>query len=53
MKQFNTISKLLSTLISPEELIAIVEMHNYTDVARKFKVENPSLSVVSPAFFLA
>lgn len=40
MKQFNTISKLLSTLISPEELMAIVEKHNYTDVARKFKVEN-------------
>ena len=40
MKQFNTISKLLTTLISPEELMAIVEKHNYIDVARTFKVEN-------------
>ena len=40
MKQFNTISTLLTTLISPEELMAIVEKHNYIDVARTFKVEN-------------
>jgi len=29
MKQFNIISKLLSTLISPEELMEIVEKHQY------------------------
>lgn len=40
MKQFNTISKLLSTLISPEELKALLEKHNYIDVARNFKVED-------------
>ncbi|MBE1553956.1 hypothetical protein H4683_001031 [Filibacter limicola] len=40
MKQFSTISKLLSTLISPEELMELVEKHNYVDVARKFKVED-------------
>jgi len=40
MKQFNIISKLLSTLISPEELMEIVEKHQYEDVARKFHVED-------------
>ena len=40
MKQFNTISKLLSTLISPEELMGLLEKHDYVDVARKFKVED-------------
>lgn len=40
MKQFNIISKLLSILISEEELMTIVEKHNYVDVARTFKVEN-------------
>ena len=39
MKQFNTISKLLS-LMSPRELIAIVVKHNYTAVAHRFKIEN-------------
>lgn len=40
MKEFNTITKLLSTLISPEELAELLEKHNYVDVARKFKVED-------------
>lgn len=40
MKQFNTIKKLLSTLISNDELMEIVEKHHYEDVARKFHVED-------------
>jgi hypothetical protein len=40
MKQFNTISKLLANLISHDELISIVQKHNYEDVARKFCVTN-------------
>lgn len=40
MKEFNTITKLLSTLISLEELLSLLEKHNYVDVARKFKVED-------------
>ncbi|MBE1556958.1 hypothetical protein [Sporosarcina limicola] len=32
MKQFNIISKLLSTLISPEELMELVEKHQYEDL---------------------
>ena len=40
MKQFNTISKLLSTLISTEELTALIEKHHYEDIARKFHVED-------------
>ena len=40
MKQFNTISKLLATLISPEELKELLEKHHYIDVARNFKVED-------------
>ncbi|MBE1556119.1 IS4 family transposase [Sporosarcina limicola] len=40
MKQFSTISKLLSTLISPEELMELVEKHHYEDVARKFHVKD-------------
>ena len=40
MKQFNMISKLLSTLISTEELTALIEKHHYEDIARKFHVED-------------
>lgn len=40
MKQFTIISKLLAILISPEELMELLEKHNYKDVARKFKVED-------------
>jgi len=40
MKQFNMISKLLSTLISTEELLEIVQKHQYEDIARKFHVED-------------
>lgn len=40
MKEFNAITKRLSTLISSEELMKPLEKHNYVDVARKFKVED-------------
>lgn len=39
MKQFNTNSKLLAILISPEELMELLEKHDYKEVARKFPVE--------------
>jgi hypothetical protein len=43
MRQFNTISKLLSILISPEEVTKLLEKHNYVNIARKFRVDDHSL----------
>jgi len=50
MKQFNTISKFLAILISPEELMELLEKHQYKEVVRKFKVEDLLDFYVSAAF---